>query len=392
MELTSKLPGYGASIFSVMSGLAVKHQAINLSQGFPEFNPPIELQEAVADAMRKGRNQYAPMPGIPELRELLALRINEWRSVSVNPETEITVVPGATVGLYVALTALVRPGDEVIIVEPGYDSYAPVIELNGGVVKRANLKVDALQRGESPWPWEEVKSLLSSKTRLVIINTPHNPLGCIMEADDWKHLVDILKDSEAMVLSDEVYEHMVLDGKQHISVAQIPELAHKAVAVSSFGKTFHATGWKLGYLCAPSYISVELRKVFQFLAFAANTPMQVGAYQFLLENPDYEFTVAQLMQQKRDAFLKQLTNPNIEWLPCQGAYFLVADIGKIATKSDADFAVDLTVENGLASIPLSAFSKLPLPGTYLRFCFAKNDDTLHKAAQIINQLTGLINP
>ncbi len=389
MELTSKLPGYGASIFSVMSGLAVKHKAINLSQGFPEFNPPIELQEAVANAMHNGRNQYAPMPGIPELRELLAHRIQDWRSVSLNPDSEITLVPGATAGLYVAITALVRPGDEVIILEPGYDSYAPVIELNGGVVKRANIRIDALQRGESPWPWEEIKSLLSNKTRLVLVNTPHNPLGCIMELNDWIQLADILKDSKAFVLSDEVYEHMVLDGKQHVSVLQIPELAHKAVAVSSFGKTFHATGWKLGYLCAPNTITVELRKVFQFLAFAANTPMQVGAHQFLLENPDYEFTVSQLMQQKRDALLKQLHNPAISWLPCQGAYFLVADIGSITNKSDADFAVDLTVEKGLASIPLTAFSKQSLPGTYLRFCFAKNDDTLHKAAQILNQLTAV---
>lgn len=386
MDLTSKLPGYGASIFSVMSGLAVKHQAINLSQGFPEFNPPEELQDAVNNAMRLGRNQYAPMPGIPELRQLLAARILQWRGVSVDWESEITVVPGATAGLYVALTALVQPGDEVIIVDPGYDSYAPVIELNGGVVKRANLRMDAIQRGESPWPWDEIQQLLTHKTRIVLINTPHNPLGCIMEPKDWRMLSDILKSSNALVLSDEVYEHMVLDGKEHVSVLQIPELANRSIAVSSFGKTFHATGWKLGYLTSPAQITVELRKVFQFLAFASNTPMQVAAYHFLTDNPQYEASVSQLMQYKRDTFLSALNTPKIPWLSCQGAYFLVADVGAVTPKSDVDFAVELTVEHGLAAIPLSAFSKQPLQGTYMRFCFAKNDDTLQKAASILNKL------
>ena len=262
MDVHSKLPGYGASIFSVMSGLAVKHQAINLSQGFPEFNPPISLQEQVTQAMQAGRNQYAPMPGIPELRGLLAERIRSWRGITVHSDTEITLVPGATAGLYVAITALVRPGDEVIIVEPGYDSYAPVVELNGGVVKRAYLNIDAMLNGESPWPWGEVSSLLSDKTRLIIVNTPHNPLGCVMQTEDWNQLVDILRNSQALVLSDEVYEHMVLDSKVHTSVLQIPALSERAVAVSSFGKTFHATGWKLGYLTAPEAISIELRKVF----------------------------------------------------------------------------------------------------------------------------------
>lgn len=386
MDVHSKLPGYGASIFSVMSGLAVKHQAINLSQGFPEFNPPMPLQEQVTLAMQSGRNQYAPMPGIPELRGLLAERIRRWRGITIQSDTEITLVPGATAALYVAITAMVQPGDEVIIVEPGYDSYAPVVELNGGVVKRANLNIAAMFKGESPWPWEEIASLLSNKTRLILINTPHNPLGCVMQNEDWNQLVDLLRNSQALVLSDEVYEHMVLDGKSHTSVLQIPALAERAIAVSSFGKTFHATGWKLGYLTAPAAISIELRKVFQFLAFAANTPMQVAAYHFLLENPDYEATVSQLMQSKRDYFLQQLSTTKIQWLPCEGAYFLVGEVGSLTHKTDSDFAVDLTVEKGLATIPLTAFSKQPLPGTFLRLCFAKNNDTLDRAAQIINSL------
>lgn len=387
-SLESKLPQYGASIFSVMSGLAVEHRAINLSQGFPEFNPPIALQQAVFEAISAGRNQYAPMPGLLELRELLAQRIKEWRGVEVNPETEITLVPGATAGLYATFSALVHPGDEVIVLDPSYDSYAPVIELNGGVVRRVNIHmgIDYVDGNTSPWPWNEVKEAISSNTKWIVVNTPHNPLGCTMKQQDWDDLASILVDTNVGVISDEVYEHMVMDQQSHVSVLQHPQLAQKAVAISSFGKTFHATGWKLGYVTAPAYISKEIRKVYQFLAFAANTPMQVAAHAFLLNNPNYEASVAQLMQQKRDYFLHLIEPAGMKLLPCEGSYFAVADVSEYTQLSDLEYAKWLTIEKGLATIPMSAFSKTTLPGKFLRFCFAKEDHTLEKAAQIICSL------
>lgn len=387
LQLESKLPGYGASIFSVMSGLASAHNAINLSQGFPEFNPPQALQEEVFRAISSGRNQYAPMPGLMELRTLLAQRINRWRGVEVNPDTEITVVPGATAGLFAVFTALVKPGDEVIVMDPSYDSYAPVIELNGGKAVRVNMKlhteIDSLQ---SPWPWEEIQSVINNKTRWIVVNTPHNPLGLTMKTQDWNQLADLISNTPIGVISDEVYEHMVMDNESHVSVLQHPELFQKSVAISSFGKTFHATGWKLGYVTAAANISAEIRKIYQFLAFAANTPMQVAAHAFLLNNPEYEASVSAIMQQKRDLFLQLIKPANLPLLPCEGSYFLVADMSAFTTLSDLDYAKWLTIEKGLATIPLSAFSKATLNGTFLRFCFAKEDQTLMKAADIICSL------
>lgn len=387
-SLESKLPQYGASIFSVMSGLAAAHKAINLSQGFPEFNPPVALQEEVFQAISAGRNQYAPMPGLMELRDLLAQRMKDWRGVEVNPETEITLVPGATAGLYATFSALVHPGDEVIVLDPSYDSYAPVIELNGGVVRRVNISMDLenVDRSASPWPWNEVKAVINSKTKWIVINTPHNPLGFTMKQSDWDDLASILKDSNVGVISDEVYEHMVMDQQSHVSVLQHAQLAQKAVAISSFGKTFHATGWKLGYVTAPAYISQEIRKVYQFMAFAANTPMQVAAHEFLKKNPNYEASVSQLMQQKRDCFLSLIAPAGLKLLPCEGSYFVVAEVSDYTQLSDLDYAKWLTIEKGLATIPMSAFSKATLPGKFLRFCFAKEDQTLEKAAQIICSL------
>ncbi|MEY4603514.1 MAG: hypothetical protein RIT43_806, partial [Bacteroidota bacterium] len=282
----SKLPNQGLSIFTVMSALAAKHNAINLSQGFPEFNPPDDLIRKVNESLLSGRNQYSPMAGQLSLREVIAERQNAWgRSFEINPDTDITIVPGATAGLFATFQALVQQGDEVIIFDPSYDSYAPAIVLAGGIPIRIPLNQDFSM------PWEHLKSKLSNRTVMIVVNTPHNPLGLVFSQADWLELAQIIQNTDILVLSDEVYEHMVFDEKQHVSVLQIPALANRAVAISSFGKTFHATGWKLGYVTAKAELSAEIRKVYQFLAFAANTPMQFAAAEFLLQNPEYETSV-----------------------------------------------------------------------------------------------------
>ncbi len=378
----SKLPGQGASIFTVMSALAAKHKAINLSQGFPEFNPDPSLVEMVNRAMQNGLNQYSPMAGQLSLRQVLADRQNSWgRAFAIDPDKHITIVPGATAGLFSVFQALVMPGDEVILFDPSYDSYAPSIVLAGGVPVRLSINQDGT------YPFEELKQVINNKTKLVVVNTPHNPLGLVFDRTQWNNLANILLDTRIMVLSDEVYEHMVLDGAEHVSVLQIPELAHRAVAVSSFGKTFHATGWKLGYVTAPEDLTQEIRKVYQFLAFAANTPMQIAAAEFLSTNPHHEKSVSTVMQQKRDLFASKLRGSRFQLLPCEGAYFQIVDYSRISELADLDFAVHLTETLGVASIPVSAFYQNPPKGQrWLRFCFAKNDDTLLKSTELLCQL------
>lgn len=380
--LSSKLPGQGASIFTVMSALAAKHQAINLSQGFPEFNPHPSLIEGVARAMREGFNQYSPMAGQPKLREVLAERQNAWgRCFTIDPEKHITIVPGATAGLFAIFQSLVMPGDEVILFDPSYDSYAPAIKLAGGVPIRLSIQA------HGSYPFDELAENIGPKTKLVVVNTPHNPLGLVFSKDHWNQLSAILENTDVLVLSDEVYEHMVLDGVAHNSVLQIPSLAERSMAVSSFGKTFHATGWKLGYITATEKLTQEIRKVYQFLAFAANTPMQIAAAEFLLNHPDYETSVAQIMQQKRDLFKKAMSMSKFTLLPCEGAYFQIADYSAISQMNDRDFAIHLTETVGVASIPVSVFHENPpIDQKWLRFCFAKNDDTLLKSAQLLCQL------
>lgn len=378
----SKLPNQGLSIFTVMSALAAKHNAINLSQGFPEFNPPDDLIRKVNESLLSGRNQYSPMAGQLSLREVIAERQNAWgRSFEINPDTDITIVPGATAGLFATFQALVQQGDEVMIFDPSYDSYAPAIVLAGGIPIRIPLNQDFSM------PWEQLKSKLSNRTVMIVVNTPHNPLGLVFSQADWLELAQIIQNTDILVLSDEVYEHMVFDEKQHVSVLQIPALANRAVAISSFGKTFHATGWKLGYVTAKAELSAEIRKVYQFLAFAANTPMQFAAAEFLLQNPEYETSVSEIMQTKRNYFAEGLSQSRFKLLPCEGAYFQIVDYSNISDLADTEFANLLTTEHKVAGIPVSAFYQNPNPDQrLLRFCFAKNNDTLQKSLDILCRL------
>ena len=378
----SKLPNQGLSIFTVMSALAAKHNAINLSQGFPEFNPPDDLIRKVNESLLSGRNQYSPMAGQLSLREVIAERQNAWgRSFEINPDTDITIVPGATAGLFATFQALVQQGEEVIIFDPSYDSYAPAIVLAGGIPIRIPLNQDFSM------PWEQLKSKLSNRTSMIVVNTPHNPLGLVFSQADWLELAQIIQNTDILVLSDEVYEHMVFDEKQHVSVLQIPALANRAVAISSFGKTFHATGWKLGYVTAKAELSAEIRKVYQFLTFAANTPMQFAAAEFLMQNPEYETSVSEIMQTKRNFFADGLSQSRFQLLPCEGAYFQIVDYSNISDLADTDFANLLTTEHKVAGIPVSAFYQNPNPDQrLLRFCFAKNNDTLQKSLDILCRL------
>ena len=378
----SKLPNQGLSIFTVMSALAAKHNAINLSQGFPEFNPPPGLIDKVNESLLGGKNQYSPMAGQMSLREVIAERQNSWgRSFAINPETDITIVPGATAGLFAVFQTFVQRGDEVILFDPSYDCYAPSVILAGGIPVRIPLNDDFSM------PWELLKSSITNRTVMIVVNTPHNPLGLVFSRSDWSILASLVQNTEILVLSDEVYEHMVFDQKEHISVLQIPELHNQAIAISSFGKTFHATGWKLGYVTAKAELSAEIRKVYQFLAFAANTPMQFAAAEFLLENPEYETSVSEIMQSKRNFFADGLSQSRFQLLPCEGAYFQIVDYSSISDKRDSDFAEWLTIEHKVAGIPVSAFYQNPNPNQrLLRFCFAKNNDTLQKSLDVLCRL------
>ncbi len=382
--LDSKLPNVGQSIFSVMSQLATQQQALNLAQGFPEFNPPSELIQFVTDAMNLGKNQYAPMPGYLSFREAIAQKELDLHQLKLNPETDITVVPGATVGLFVAIQTLVKPGDEVLILEPAYDSYEPAITLAGGKTVRVSMNLN-----DFSIPWDEVKSKINSKTKLVIVNTPHNPLGTIFSQNDWEILSEMINQSNACVLSDEVYEHMVFDGKQHISVLNIEGLKSRAIKVSSFGKTYHCTGWKLGYLSACDEITSELRKVYQFIAFACSSTAQAGIELFMKIPNNWEKNLSIFYEQKRNLFREHLKHSNWELLPCEGSYFQILKYmgtKEMSFMNDYDFSVELTKVAKIASIPVSAFCENREKTGLLRFCFAKNDDTIIQAANILCNL------
>lgn len=376
-SIKSKLPKAGTSIFAVMSALANEHEAINLAQGFPDFQVSPELITLVAEAMKKGHNQYAPMPGLMALREAIAEKTENTYSAKYDPNTEITVVPGATHGIFAIISALIRDGDEVIILEPAYDSYVPAIELNGGRAVYVDLK----------WPdykvdWNEVKKLVNYKTRMIIINTPHNPSGSILSAQDMQRLEKIVRNTDIVVVSDEVYEHILFDGLEHQSLARYPQLAERSFIVSSFGKTYHATGWKMGYILAPANLTIELRKAHQFIAFASNTPIQYALSNFI-KNPDSYLSVASMYQEKRDYFRSLIKNSRFKLLPCQGSYFQLLDYSKITQENDLEFAKRLTIENKIASIPVSVFYHKKTDNHVLRFCFAKENSTLEKAAEKI---------
>lgn len=378
--LSSKLPDIGTSIFSVMSALATEKGAINLSQGFPDFNCPEQLIELVSKYMHDGFNQYAPMPGVMKLREKISLKTEKMYGYRPNPENEITVTTGATEALFAAITAVVKPGDEVVVLEPCYDSYAPTIRLSGGSpiyvpLSLPNFSID----------WELVKKRITSNTRLIIINTPHNPTGAVMTKEDLHELAHITSGSDILVISDEVYEHMVFDGKEHYSALQNESLRERSFVISSFGKTYHTTGWKIGYAIAPPALTQELRKMHQFLTFCSVTPLQLAIADFM-ENEAHYLELPDFYQKKRDTFCELLKPSRFEIIPAEGTYFQLLKYDAISDEYDLDFAKRLVEEIGVAAVPVSAFYHDKTDHKYLRFCFAKGEDTLQAAAERLVKL------
>jgi len=357
-----------------MTKLANEHHAINLSQGFPDFDCAPVLVEAVASFMRKGENQYAMTQGAATLREALADKVYRLYKRKYDPETEITITAGATEGLFSAITALVHPGDEVILFEPAYDSYVPVVRLSGG-----NPVFVTLRFPDYRIDWDEVRRALSPKTRLLIINSPHNPTGTILQERDILELKRVLEKTSALVISDEVYEHVVFDGAEHLSLARDTVLAERAIVVSSFGKTYHTTGWKVGYCLAPKEVSAEIQRIHQFVTFSVNNAVQSAYADFVVRDP-LASGVSDFYQQKRDLFLSVLQETRFRPLPCAGTYFQLLDYSSITNEPDTNIALQLLQEQGVASIPLSPFLYASAPDPVLRFCFAKRDDTLEQAA------------
>jgi methionine aminotransferase len=375
MPLVSKLPDVGITIFTVMSKLAADHGAINLSQGFPDFAAPAELIETVSHYMRQGHNQYAPMQGVPLLRGRIAEKVEMLYGATIDPESDITVTSGATEALYAAISAVVRPGDEVIVVEPAYDSYVPAIQLNGGVPVFIPLRFPGYSLD-----WDRLRDHLNDRTRLIILNSPHNPTGTVLEAADLAALREITANRDLFILSDEVYEHILFDGRQHQSMLRYPDLARKSFVVSSFGKTYHATGWKIGYCVAPPELSLEFRKIHQFLTFTSNTPIQMALADFMVHTDHYR-ELAGFYQRKRDLFLDLMKDSRFRPLPCSGTYFQMMDYASITDEPDEAFARRLTTQHGVAAIPPSVFYHDHRDHRVLRFCFAKQDQTLIQAAE-----------
>ena len=380
MLLKSKLPDVGTTIFTVMSKLAADVGAINLSQGFPDFDCDPALVEAVARHMRDGRNQYAPMQGVPALREAIAAKFEALYGARYDPDREITVTSGGTEALFDAIAALVHPGDEVIVFEPCYDSYVPSIQLTGG-----RPVVISLRYPDYAVPWDEVRAAIGPKTRMIVVNSPHNPTGTILSAADLSELKGIVAGTDVAILSDEVYEHIIFDGARHESLARDPELRARTFVVGSFGKTYHVTGWKIGCVAAPAPLMTEFRKVHQFVTFSTNTPIQHALAEFVSERRGYP-ELAAFYQAKRDLFLELLAGSRWKPLPSRGTYFQLLDYSAITREADRDFAMRLTNEHGVASIPTSAFLYKQAPPPALRFCFAKKDETLRAAAERLRAL------
>ncbi len=375
MKLKSKLPDTGITIFTMMTSLANKFNAINLSQGFPDFDVDPALIDLVYKHMQNGSNQYAPMQGVLLLRERIANKTIKLYNASYDPASEITVTSGATEALFAAIMAVVNKGDEVIVFEPAFDSYVPAINLSGGRPIFIKLKPPSYTID-----WEEVKNALSARTRLIILNSPHNPTGSVLLPGDIFQLIEIVTDTEILIISDEVYEHIIFDGLVHESLSRYPELASRSFVISSFGKTYHTTGWKIGYCLAPKQLSEEFQKVHQFLTFSTNTPVQ-HAYAEFLQNENAYLDLGGFYQKKRDKFISLLKNSRFKPVPCRGTYFQMLDYSSISDEPDTLFAKRIAVEHGVASIPPSVFYHMNDDHKTLRFCFAKKDETLEKAAE-----------
>jgi len=373
VQILSKLPGSDTSIFTVMSSLAVEHNAVNLGQGFPDFAMNNELIQLVTRAMQQGFNQYAPASGLPALRQVLSEKIEFLYNAVVNPDTQITITPGGTYAIYTALTSVLRPGDEVIVFEPAYDSYIPNIEVNGAVPVLIHLQFPGYQIN-----WDEVRGKITPKTRMIILNSPHNPTGSILSTHDITRLRDIVKDSNILILSDEVYEHLIFDNITHQSMLRYPDLLERSFVCFSFGKVFHCTGWKLGYCVASPEFTKEFRKIHQFNCFSCNAPTQVALAEYLKKRDAY-LSLGSFMQQKRDYFQQLMQQTRFTPLPSYGSYFQVYQYNRISDENDKDFAIRLTKDYGIVTIPVSAFYQSGKDNKVIRFCFAKNNDTLQKA-------------
>ena len=382
MKIETKLPKVGTTIFTVMSQLAASHDAVNLGQGFPDFDGPQALRDALTAAMNSGKNQYAPATGWPALRQQIARKSESLYGCRVDADTDVTVTSGATEAIFAAIAAVVRRGDEVIMLDPCYDCYEPAVELNGGVAVHVGLNPE-----DFSVDWQRVRDAISPRTRLIIVNSPHNPSGAVFAPGDLDALAEITRDTDILVLSDEVYEHIVFDGLEHQSVLRHEELAARSFVISSFGKTYHCTGWKIGYCIAPRALSAELRKVHQYLTFCTFTPAQVALAEILEKQPEHYLQLPAFYQARREFFRELLANTRFRLLPVSGAYFQLVDYSAISDKDDFGFCEWLVANAGVAAIPVSAFYESPPPDMRLiRFCFAKSDDILRTAAQRMSAL------
>ncbi len=385
IPLPSRLPKVGTTIFTVMSALANECQAINLGQGFPDFDCDPALPQAVYDAMARGHNQYPPMAGIAPLRQAVSEKILDLYGHHYDPDSEITITAGGTQGIFTVIACAVGPGDEVIVIEPVYDSYVPSIDTVGGIAVPVQLEVLRNESGQVSGyalPWEAIAKAINPRTKMIMINSPHNPTGMVWQAEDLNRLADLVRDTDILICSDEVYEHMVYDGQLHQSVARHPELAARSFVISSFGKTYHVTGWKIGYVAAPAHLTTEFRKVHQFNVFTVNTPVQYGLSEYL-KNPDPYLSLAAFYQKKRDYLRAGLSKTGFQLLPSPGTYFQCVDYTQLdipqATMNGLEFCQWLTKEIGVAAIPVSAFYGDQVESGVIRFCFAKQEKTLSTA-------------
>jgi methionine aminotransferase len=380
MKIQSRLPDVGTSIFTVMSKMALDYGAINLSQGFPDFSIDRKIIDLVNRFMLEDHNQYAPMQGLPVFRNIIAKVLKDSFNNPINPETEVTVTSGATEGIYAVISAFITPGDEVIVFDPAYDSYNPVIRLNGGIPVHINLRFP-----EFSVDWDLVRKKITNRTKMIVINTPHNPSGAVLREQDLIELESIVIKHNILVLSDEAYERLIFDGIRHESVLRYPGLASQSLAVFSFGKTFHATGWKMGYVAGPAYLMAEVRRTHQFIVFSVNTPIQLALSEYMKVPEHYE-SLGRFFQQKRDFFLEQIKGSSFEPLACHGSYFQILSYKNISAKSEVEMAEELTKKYKVAAIPVSVFYQDRSEYNILRFCFAKKEETLEKACAILRTM------